>query len=64
MRQGCIFLPNLFNLYNETILREVGDLLGFIIDGYSFDHRKYADNIVSRFRRKTAKTLRQGNKIK
>ena len=42
-RQGCFLSPDLFNIYNETILRTIEDLEGLKIGGRNFTYVRYAD---------------------
>jgi len=41
-----VWSPSLFNLYNETIFREVEDLNGVTIIGIKINNLRYADNAV------------------
>lgn len=44
--QGCVFSSDLFNLYQEMILRECRDLQRFVIGRYNLNNRHYADDTV------------------
>lgn len=46
VRQGRVFSPDLFNLYNEAILRELELLPGFIISGHNLNNIRYANYTV------------------
>ncbi|XP_042870688.1 uncharacterized protein LOC122252328 [Penaeus japonicus] len=45
VRQGCALSPDLFNLYSETILRQLEDMPGFIHGGHNINLR-YTDDTV------------------
>lgn len=45
IKQGCVFSPDLFNFYNEAIMRELDVLPGFIIVSHNLKIR-YADDTV------------------
>ena len=38
--------PDLFNLYNEMIMREIKELEGMILNGYNINNIRYADGMV------------------
>ena len=44
VRQGCVLLPNLFNLYTEKIFREIEDMEGVNVGGYNINNLRYADD--------------------
>ena len=46
VRQGCVMSPDLFNLYSETILRNLEDVPGLKVNGENLNNLRYADDTV------------------
>ena len=45
-QQGCVLSTDLFNLYNEIILRGINDFEGIKVNGVSINYIGYADDTV------------------
>ena len=46
VRQGCVMSPDLFNLYNERILRELQAKPGLVVGRNSINNLRYADDTL------------------
>ncbi|GFR83046.1 retrovirus-related Pol polyprotein LINE-1 [Elysia marginata] len=46
VRQGCVLSPDLLNLYNEVILRNITDMEGVKVGGRNITNLRYADDTV------------------
>ena len=44
VRQGCVLLPYVFNIYTEFIFREANDLKGITIHNLNVNNLRYADD--------------------
>ena len=46
VRQGCVLSPTLFNLYTETIFRNINNMKGVTVGGRNINNLRYADDTV------------------
>ena len=44
VRQGCVLSPDLFSLYNETIMRNLDGYPGIKVGGHNVNNFRYADD--------------------
>lgn len=46
VRQGCVMSPDIFNLYNKTILQNIENIPGVQINGENVNNIRYVADIV------------------
>src|SRR5688572_4012079 len=44
VRQGCVFSPDLFNIYSKKIMLVIDSVEGFIIGGFNMNNIRFADD--------------------
>jgi len=44
VRQGCVFSPDLFNMYGEKLFRDIDELEGVRVGGYNMNNLRFADD--------------------
>ena len=67
VRQGCILSPCLFNLYEESIMRNAGldeAQAGIKISRRNISNLRYANDTILRQQRGTKEPLDEGERVK